>query len=98
MALERQCIEGLKELKFTVSESKTNLEFIQKGKNYLVATVMSWEHQVDKEKNKLTLQQNKEMFYKRLFSAGGTRHGLFRMAIHPPYDPVGALEDQIEMM
>lgn len=50
MALERQCIEGLKELKFTVSESKTNLEFIQKGKNYLVATVMSWDQQADKEK------------------------------------------------
>ena len=28
---------------------------------------MSWDEQGDKEKNKPTLQQNKEMFYKRLF-------------------------------
>jgi len=25
-------------------------------------------------------------------------YGLFRMAIHPPYDPDGALADQIEMI
>ena len=59
---------------------------------------MSWDQQADKEKNKPTLHENKDMFYKRLFSAGGMSHGLFRMAIHPPYDPDGALEDQIEMI
>ena len=96
--LSRQCIKALKELKFTISESKTNLEFIQKSKNYLVAAVMSWDQQADKEKNKPTLHENKDMFYKRLFSAGGMSHGLFRMAIHPPHDPDGALEDQIEMI
>jgi predicted deacetylase len=96
--LSRQCVQALKELNFAISESVTNLEFIQKGKKYIIQRVMSWDQQADKEKNKPTLHENKEMFYKRLFSDGGTSHGLFRMAIHPPHDPDGALEDQIEMI
>ena len=59
---------------------------------------MSWDEQGDKEKNKPTLKQNKEMFYNRLFDIDGKTNGLFRMAIHPPYDPDEALADQIEMM
>ena len=38
------------------------------------------------------------MFYKRLFNVNGKTNGLFRMAIHPPYDPDEALADQIEMI
>ena len=52
----------------------------------------------DKEKNKQTLQQNKQMFYNRIFNVNGKTNGLFRMAIHPPYDPEEALADQIEMI
>jgi hypothetical protein len=37
------------------------------------------------------------MFYKRIFNVNGKTNGLFRMAIHPPYDPDEALLDQIEM-
>jgi predicted deacetylase len=96
--LSRQCVQALKELNFAISESVTNLEFIQKGKNYIIQRVMSWDQQADKEKNKPTLQENKEMFYKRLFDVGHRTYGLFRMAVHPPYDPDGALEDQIEMI
>src|SRR5919202_1101888 len=96
--LSRQCIEALKELNFSMAESMTDLEFIQKAKKYILSPVMNWDQQGDKEKNKQTLQQNKEMFYGRLFNVNGKTNGLYRMAIHPPHDPDGALQDQIEMI
>ena len=96
--LSRQCIGALKELNFRISESMTDLEFIQKGKKYILHPVMNWDQQGDKEKNKQTLKQNKEMFYKRIFNINGKTNGLFRMAIHPPHDPDDALQDQIEMI
>lgn len=96
--LSRQCIEALKELNFTISESMTDIEFIQSGKKYILHPVMNWDQQGDKQKNKPTLKQNKDMFYKRLFNLDGNTNGLFRMAIHPPYDPDEALADQIEMI
>jgi len=96
--LSRQCIEALKELNFRISESMTDLEFIQKRKKYILHPVMNWDQQGDKEKNKQTIEQNKQLFYNRLFNVNGKTNGLFRMAIHPPYDPDGALEDQIEMI
>jgi predicted deacetylase len=96
--LSRQCIEALKELNFSMAESMTDLEFIQKGKKYILSPVMNWDQQGDKEKNKETLQQNKEMFYGRLFNVNGKTNGLYRMAIHPPHDPDGALQDQLEMI
>jgi predicted deacetylase len=96
--LSRQCIEALKELNFRISESMTDLEFIQKRKKYILHPVMNWDQQGDKEKNKQTVEQNKQLFYNRLFNVNGKTNGLFRMAIHPPYDPDGALEDQIEMI
>src|SRR5919197_5703643 len=98
--LSRQCIEALKELNFSMSESMTDIEFIQEGKKYLLHPVMSWDQQGDKEKNRqTTLQQNKDMFYKRIFNIkNGKTNGLFRMAIHPPYDPDEALYDQLEMI
>jgi predicted deacetylase len=95
--LSPQCIEALKELNFIISESMTDIEFIQKDKKYILHPVMNWDQQGDKEKNKHTVKQNKEMFYKRLFNVNGKTNGLFRMAIHPPYDPDEALVDQIEM-
>jgi predicted deacetylase len=97
--LSRQCIEALKELNFSISESMTDIEFIQKGKKYILHPVMNWDQQGDKEKNRQTLQQNKEMFYKRIFNVNnGKTNGLFRMAIHPPHDPDEALQDQVEMI
>jgi len=96
--LSRQCIEALKELNFKMSESMTDLEFIQKGKKYIIHPVMNWDQQGDKEKNKQTLEQNKQMFYNRIFNVNGKTNGLFRMAIHPPHDPYEALADQIEMI
>ena len=96
--LSRQAIEALKELNFSVSESMTGLDFIQKGKKYLLHPVMNWDQQGDKEKNKQALKQNKQMFYDRLFNISGEAYGLFRIAIHPPYDPDEALADQIEMI
>jgi predicted deacetylase len=96
--LSRQCIEALKELDFNISESMTNVEFIQIGKNYLLQPVMNWDQQGDKEKNKQMLEQNKQMFYNRLFNVGGKTYGLFRIAIHPPHDPDEALVDQLEMI
>jgi hypothetical protein len=59
---------------------------------------MNWDQQGDKEKNKQTLWQNKEMFYNRLFNVNGKTNGLYRMAIHPLHDPDGALQDQVEMI
>src|SRR5215211_5152458 len=96
--LSRQCIEALKELNFCMAESMADLEFIQKGKKYILSPVMNWDQQGDKEKNKETLKQNKEMFYGRLFNVNGKTNGLYRMAIHPPHDPDGALQDQVEMI
>jgi predicted deacetylase len=96
--LSRQCIEALKELNFNFSESMTELDFIQAGKKYILHPVMNWDQQGNKEKNKQTLEQNKQMFYNRLFNVNGKTNGLFRMAIHPPYDPDEALADQIEMI
>ena len=96
--LSRQAIEALKELNFSVSESMTELDFIQTGKKYLLHPVMNWDQKGDKEKNKQALKQNKQMFYDRLFNISGETYGLFRIAIHPPYDPDEALADQIEMI
>ena len=96
--LSRQCIEALKELNFNISESMTELDFIQADKKYILHPVMNWDQQGDKEKNKQTLEQNKQMFYNRLFNVTGKTNGLFRMAIHPPHDPDEALADQIEMI
>jgi hypothetical protein len=96
--LSRQAIEALKELNFSISESMTDLELIQKGKKYLLHPVMNWHQQGDKEKNKPTLKQNKQLFYDRLFNITGETYGLFRIAIHPPYDPDEALVDQIELI
>jgi predicted deacetylase len=96
--LSRQAIEALKELNFSVSESMTELDFIQTGKKYLLHPVMNWDQKGDKEKNKQALKQNKQMFYDRLFNISGETYGLFRISIHPPYDPDGALADQIEMI
>ena len=76
----------------------TDLEFIQKGKKYILHPVMNWDQQGDKEKNRETLEQNKQMFYNRLFNVNGKTNGLFRMAIHPPHDPDGALVDQVDMI
>ena len=59
---------------------------------------MNWDQQGYKEKNKQTLDHNKQMFYNRIFNVNGKTNGLFRMAIHPPYDPDEALADQIEMI
>ena len=96
--LSRQAIEALKELNFNISESMTHIEFIQKGKKYILHPVMNWDQQGDKEKNKQTLEQNRKMFYDRIFNVGGDMYGLFRIAIHPPNDPDEALADQIEMI
>ena len=96
--LSRQAIDGLRELNFSISESMTELDFIQKGKKYLLHPVMNWDQQGDKVKNKQTLKPNKQLFYERLFNISGGSSGLFRIAIHPPNDPDEALEDQIEMI
>src|SRR5215204_815273 len=96
--LSRQAIEALKDLKFDIAESMSDLELIQKGKKYLVSPVLNWDKSGDKEKNKETLNQNKQEFYTHLFNIDGESYGLFRMAIHPPHDPDEALADQIEMI
>jgi predicted deacetylase len=96
--LSRQAIEALKDLKFDIAESMSDLELIQKGKKYLVSPVLNWDKSGDKEKNKETLNQNKTEFYTHLFNIDGESYGLFRMAIHPPHDPDDALADQIEMI
>ena len=96
--LSRQAILALKDLKFDVAESMSDLEFIQKGKKYLLSPVLNWDKSGDKEKNKETLKQNKTEFYTHLFNIDGESYGLFRMAIHPPHDPDEALADQIEMI
>jgi predicted deacetylase len=96
--LSRQAIQALKDLKFDIAESMSDLEFIQKGKKYLLSPVLNWDKSGDKEKNKETLKQNKTEFYSHLFNIDGESYGLFRMAIHPPHDPDEALSDQIEMI
>src|SRR5215203_7230268 len=96
--LSRQAIQALKDLKFEVAESMSDLEFIQKGKKYLLSPVLNWDKSGDKEKNKEMLNQNKSEFYTHLFNIDGESYGLFRMAIHPPHDPDEALADQTEMI
>ncbi len=96
--LSRQAIQALKDLKFNTAESMSDLEFIQKGKKYLLSPVLNWDKSGDKEKNRETLKQNKNEFYTHLFNIDGESYGLFRMAIHPPHDPDEALSDQIEMI
>jgi hypothetical protein len=59
---------------------------------------MNWDHQGDKEKNRQTLKQNKQLFYDRLFNITGETYGLFRLAIHPPYDTDEVLVGQIELI
>jgi peptidoglycan/xylan/chitin deacetylase (PgdA/CDA1 family) len=96
--LSRQAIEALKDFGFDMAEARSDLEFIKKRKKYLLPPVMNWDQQGDKERNKPTVGQNKKEFYNHLFNIGGESYGLFRMAIHPPYDPDEALADQIEMI
>ena len=64
----------------------------------MASQVMNWDRQGDKVKNKPALEENKDEFYRHLFNIDGESYGLFRMAIHPPYDPDEALADQIEMI
>jgi predicted deacetylase len=96
--LSRQAIEALKDLNFEIAESRSALEFIHKRKKYLISPVINWDKYGDKEKNKETLNQNKQEFYTHLFNIDGESYGLFRMSIHPPNDPDEALTDQIEMI
>jgi predicted deacetylase len=96
--LSRQAIEALKDLNFEIAESRSALEFIQKRKKYLISPVINWDKYGDKEKNKETLNQNKQEFYTHLFNIDGESYGLFRMAIHPPNDPDDALTYQIKMI
>ena len=96
--LSRQSIEALKDFEFDIAEARSDLEFIKKGRKYIVSPVMNWDKQGDKEKNKQMLEQNKKEFYTHLFNIGGQSYGLFRMAIHPPHDPDEALADQIKMI
>ena len=96
--LSRQAIEALKEFEFEIAEARSDLEFIQKRKKYLVSPVMNWDRQGDKEKNKQALEENKKEFYEHLFNIDGESYGIFRIAIHPPHDPDEALSDQIEMI
>jgi predicted deacetylase len=96
--LSRQAIEALKDMNFNISESMTELDFIQVGKKYLLQPVMNWDEYGNKDKNKKMLNQNKQMFYARFFNVDGKTYGLFRIAIHPPHDPDEALSDQIEMI
>ena len=96
--LSRQAIEALRDLNFDIAEARSGLEFIKKRKKYLTSPVMNWDRQGDKEKNKQALEENKEEFYGHLFNIDGESYGLFRMAIHPPYDPDEALIDQLKMV
>lgn len=96
--LSRQAIEALYDLDFDIAEARSALEFIKKRKKYLASQVMNWDRQGDKEKNKQALKENKEEFYRHLFNIDGESYGLFRMAIHPPYDPDEALGDQLKMI
>jgi predicted deacetylase len=96
--LSRQAIEALRDLNFDIAEARSGLEFIKKKKKYLTSPVMNWDQQGDKEKNKKSLEQNKKEFYDHLFNIDGESYGLFRMAIHPPFDPDEALIDQIKMI
>ena len=96
--LSRQAIEALKDLNFEIAESRSALEFIQRRKKYLISPVINWDKYGDKEKNKETLNQNKQEFYTHLFNIDGESYGLFRMAIHPPNDPDDALTYQIKMI
>jgi predicted deacetylase len=96
--LSRQAIGALKDFDFELAESNSDLEFIKKGRKYIVSPVMNWDKQGDKEKNRQALSLNKKEFYDHLFNIGGESYGLFRMAIHPPHDPDEALSDQIEMI
>ena len=77
--LSRQCIEALKELNFSMSESMTDIEFIQKGKKYILHPVMNWDQQGDKATNIQTVPQNTEMFYNRLFDVNGKTNRLYRI-------------------
>ncbi|MGN6708323.1 MAG: DUF2334 domain-containing protein [Candidatus Nitrosocosmicus sp.] len=96
--LSRQAIEALKDFEFEIAEANSDLEFIKRGKKYIISPVMNWDKEGDKEKNKQSLSLNKKEFYDHLFNIGGESYGLFRMAIHPPHDPDEALSDQIEMI
>ncbi len=92
--MSRQPIEALKDYEFDIAEARSDLEFIKRGKKYIISPVMNWDQQGDKEKNKKMLDQNKKEFYTHLFNIDGESYGLFRLAIHPPNDPDGALADQ----
>jgi predicted deacetylase len=96
--LSRQAIEALHDLNFDTAEARSGLEFIKKRKKYLTSPVMNWDQQGDKEKNKQTLEENRKEFYDHLFNIDGESYGLFRMAIHPPYDPDEAFIDQLKMI
>lgn len=96
--LGRQAIGALVDQNFEIAESRSSLEFVKNSKKYLCSPVMNWDTSGNKEKNRVTLKQNNIEIYQHLFNNGVESYGLFRMAIHPPYDPDEALSDQIEMI
>ncbi|HEY6534432.1 MAG TPA: hypothetical protein VIY08_01270 [Candidatus Nitrosocosmicus sp.] len=95
--MSRQAIETLRDFEFDVADLRSGIEFIKKGKKFLMSPVMNWDSQDNKEKNKQMIEQNKREFYEHLFNDGQS-YGIFRMAIHPPHDPYQALDDQIKMI
>lgn len=50
--LSRQAIQALKDLKFDAAKSMSDLEFIQKGKKYLLSPVLNWINQETRRKIK----------------------------------------------
>lgn len=58
--LSRQAIEALKDFDFEIAEARSALEFIRKGKKYLISPVINWDKYGNREKNKETLKENDE--------------------------------------
>jgi predicted deacetylase len=87
--------QALHELDFEVSESMSQIELIQKDIAIVTQQVMNWDVSGDSQQNKPTIKQNQQIYEKIM---RGFKPSILRIALHPPHDPPGALDQQLEMI
>ena len=73
----------------------SQIELIQKDIAIVTQQAMNWDISGDSQQNKPTIKQNQQIYEKIM---RGFKPLILRLALHPPHDPPGALDQQLEMI
>jgi predicted deacetylase len=93
--VNRSTLEALFEMGFEVAESMNEIDLIQQQIIITTQQVMNWDMSGNSEQNKQTITQN-QAIYDNIMQ--GFKPTIVRIALHPPHDPSGALEQQLEII